>query len=657
MADGIENYKLQMVVLALLSFAGQAVSILECPDCGKIQVPYPLSTSKACGDQLYKVRCSAGNLLLDTINGSSYIITSISPKNRHLIIRTKGFNQNSCTGADIQSEGIWLNHSLAFTITNRNTIMLYNCSNSTVRASAKDCTSGSLCYAYMKYNIDVNTRCNGLSCCSYTTGGSKTAYRLDIAEDKCTAYESFVNLNAALPVKKWPEPMVQIQWEKPREPLCTFPQDCKGLSNATCLPDHVVAGEKRCFCNPGLEWDPINWLLFFFLILLGNSKASPYMAMQSILPSTKGPLLNLRYNYVPGLTFTACGIVIIIIFFLLVKRHQKHIQREAHRKLVKQREDILNSNNHGKTAKLYSAKEMKRSTTDFSKQNLLGIGGFGEVYKANLDDGKLAAIKKAKIGNTLGMDQVLNEICVLCQVNHRSLVQLLGTCLDLDQPVLVFEYIANGTLFDHLHGRYSNEWGTLTWQRRLLIAKQTAEGIAYLHFSAVPPIFHRDIKSSNILLDEKLDAKVSDFGLSRLVDTEGTHISTCAQGTLGYLDPEYYLNYQLTDKSDVYSFGVVLLELLTSKKAIDFNRDNDDVNLAVYASKLADADRLLDAVDTGLRVQATKLEFETMKAFGLLAVACVDEQRNNRPSMREVTEELEYIISIISKHTSTAFVG
>ncbi|KAG4934947.1 hypothetical protein JHK85_049866 [Glycine max] len=135
---------------------------------------------------------------------------------------------------------------------------------------------------------------------------------------------------------------------------------------------------------------------------------------------------------------------------------------------------------------------------------------------------------------------------------------------------------------------------------------------------AVPPIYHRDVKSSNILLDIKLNAKVSDFGLSRLARTNMSHISTCAQGTLGYLDLEYYRNYQLIDKSDVYSFGVVLLEVLTAQKALDFNRAVDDVNLA------------------------------TMKAVAFLALGCLEEKRQNRPSMKEVAEEIEYIINIAS---------
>ncbi|CAL9119594.1 unnamed protein product [Musa textilis] len=185
------------------------------------------------------------------------------------------------------------------------------------------------------------------------------------------------------------------------------------------------------------------------------------------------------------------------------------------------------------------------------------------------------------------------------------------------------------------------------WRRRLTIAHQTAEGLAYLHSSAVPPIYHRDVKSSNILLDDKLYAKVSDFGLSRLAEPGISHVSTCAQGTLGYLDPEYYRNYQLTDKSDVYSYGVVLLELLTSQKAIDFNRGPDDVNLAVHVQRNVEEEKLMDTVDGALKEGATQVELDTMKALGFLAMGCLEEKRQNRPSMKEVTEEIEYIINIL----------
>lgn len=236
----------------------------------------------------------------------------------------------------------------------------------------------------------------------------------------------------------------------------------------------------------------------------------------------------------------------------------------------------------------------------------------------------------------------------MCQVNHRNLVGLLGCCVELEQPILVYEFIENGTLQDHLQNQMAKQRGLLTWTHRLRIARDTAEGLSYLHFMAVPPIYHRDVKSSNILLDTKMNAKVSDFGLSRLAQTDMSHISTCAQGTLGYLDPEYYRNYQLTDKSDVYSFGVVLLELLTAQKAIDFNRASDDVNLAVYVQRMGEEERLMDVVDPVLRNGASSIELETMKALAFLALGCLEEKRQNRPSMKEVAEEIEYITSIAS---------
>lgn len=344
------------------------------------------------------------------------------------------------------------------------------------------------------------------------------------------------------------------------------------------------------------------------------------------------------------------AILILVPVGILVCRHRQNLKREAQGSLIKKREDMLNANNSGKMAKIFSGKEIKRATNNFSKDNFIGSGGFSEVFKGILDDGTVTAVKRAKLGNTKGTDQVLNEVRILCQVNHRCLARLLGCCVELEQPIMIYEYIPNGTLFDHLHGHHSRKWPALTWRRRLSIALQTAEGLAYLHSSAVPPIYHRDVKSSNILLDEKLDAKVSDFGLSRLAvvsEANASHITTCAQGTLGYLDPEYYRNFQLTDKSDVYSFGVVLLELLTSKKAIDFNREEEDVNLVLYIKKIMKEEKLMDVIDPVLKDGASKVDMESVKALGLLAAACLDERRQNRPSMKEAAEEIEYIISII----------
>ncbi|KAL3826030.1 hypothetical protein ACJIZ3_022059 [Penstemon smallii] len=289
--------------------------------------------------------------------------------------------------------------------------------------------------------------------------------------------------------------------------------------------------------------------------------------------------------------------------------------------------------------------------TGYCQSDVLNIYKKIHCSTGTLEDGTDIAVKRAKPGNAKGTCQVLNEVRILCQVNHKSLVRLLGCCVELEQPLLIYEYVANGTLFDHLHRPDMGQRTRLTWLRRLFIAHQAADGLAYLHSSAIPPIYHRDVKTSNILLDENLNAKVSDFGLSRLVELserDYTHINTSAQGTLGYLDPEYYINLQLTDRSDVYSFGVVLLELLTSKKAIDFNRDEESVNLVVYMKRIFDEESLMFVIDPVLRDVASKVELETMKAIGNLAAACLDERRQNRPSMKEVADEIECVISIVT---------
>ncbi|XP_061996200.1 wall-associated receptor kinase-like 20 [Rosa rugosa] len=614
------NLRLLTASLLLLSCAWTSLSVQLCPPCGNTTVPYPLSTSPTCGDQSYKIRCdaAAGSLLLDTLN-NSYPIASISPSAQRLVVRPSSFvSSNSCVTSDIVHQGIQLNDSLPFNVTSSNTILYLNCTDTLLR-SPLNCTSSSLCHTYVNNTNAVGSCQRAPICCTFGAGGSSTAYMILVRDSGCSAYTSFVNLDPFLPVNRWPEPGVEIQWVAPREPVCTAQSDCDGKS--VCGSDPVQNGVRRCFCNSGFTWDPV----------------SGFCVDDSV--GSKD-----RTGLIAGLTSgIGASLLAAIIAIVLYKRHRRI--KEAQDRLTKEREAILNANG-GRAAKVFTGKDIKKATSNFSRDLLLGAGGYGEVYKGTLEDGTVVAVKIAKIGNTKGTDQVLNEVRILCQVNHRSLVHLLGCCVELEQPIMVYEYIENGTLLEHFQARKGVGRTPLSWTQRLQIAHDTAEGLAYLHFSAVPPIYHRDVKSSNILLDNKLNAKVADFGLSRLAHTDMSHISTCAQGTLGYLDPEYYRNYQLTDKSDVYSFGVVLLELMSSQKAIDFNRDPDDVNLAVYVQRLIAEEKLMDAIDPMLKEGATALELDTMKALGFLALGCLEERRQNRPSMKEVVEEIEYITSI-----------
>ncbi|KAK9748515.1 hypothetical protein RND81_02G063100 [Saponaria officinalis] len=199
-----------------------------------------------------------------------------------------------------------------------------------------------------------------------------------------------------------------------------------------------------------------------------------------------------------------------------------------------------------KTTKSFTVSELEKATDNFNENRILGQGGQGMVYKGMLMNGKIVAIKKARKVDESQIEQFVNEVVVLSQIDHRHVVKLLGCCLETEVPMLVYEFISNGTVYEHIHGQSEDFY--LSWKLRLQIAAESAGAIAYLHSSSSAPVYHRDIKSTNILLDEKYRAKVSDFGTSKAITIEQTHVTTAVLGTYGYLDPEYFLTNQFTEK-------------------------------------------------------------------------------------------------------------
>ncbi|CAN8311274.1 unnamed protein product [Cochlearia groenlandica] len=273
-------------------------------------------------------------------------------------------------------------------------------------------------------------------------------------------------------------------------------------------------------------------------------------------------------------------------------------------------------------------------------------GGYDCVVKKNKAlpiaiDGKIVAVKKSKLVDEDKLDEFINEVVILSQINHRNIVKLLGCCLETEVPLLVYEFIPNGNLFEHLHDE-SDDYTMATWEVRLRIAIDIAGALSYLHSAASSPIYHRDIKTTNIMLDEKYRAKVSDFGTSRSVTVDHTHLTTVVSGTVGYVDPEYFQSSQFTDKSDVYSFGVVLVELITGEKPISFLRFQENRTLATYFLLAMKDNKLLDIIDPRIRDDC-KLEEVTVAAK--LAWRCLNLSGKKRPSMREVLMELERIRS------------
>lgn len=294
-------------------------------------------------------------------------------------------------------------------------------------------------------------------------------------------------------------------------------------------------------------------------------------------------------------------------------------------------------------AKIFSEEELKKATLNYDESTIVGQGGFGTVYKGFLSDKRIVAIKKSKNVDQTQIEQFINEVVVLSQINHRNVVKLLGCCLETQVPLLVYEFVPNGTLFEHVHdeSRASN----LPWEVRLGIAAETAGALSYLHSAASTPIIHRDVKSSNILLDN-YTAKVSDFGASRLVPIDQIEVATMVQGTLGYLDPEYLFTNQLTEKSDVYSFGVVLVELLTGRKALMFDRPDNEKSLAQYFHRSLKEGRLFEVIEGNINKEENR---EQIKEVAEVAKRCLNLRGDDRPSMKEVAMELEGL-RITEKH-------
>ncbi|KAH7427541.1 hypothetical protein KP509_10G048800 [Ceratopteris richardii] len=287
-----------------------------------------------------------------------------------------------------------------------------------------------------------------------------------------------------------------------------------------------------------------------------------------------------------------------------------------------------------KGARFFTLGEIKKITNNFSKAHEIGEGGFGKVYRATLPSGEEVAIKRLDARSQQGTTEFKNEIELLSRVHHKNLVNLVGFCLE--EQMLIYEYLPNGTVQDSLSGKTSIR---MDWPRRLQVALDSARGLAYLHNEADPSIFHRDIKSANILLDRNLVAKVADFGLSKFIVGGGEELDTQVKGTLGYLDPEYYATQRYTDKSDVYSFGVVILELITSRKPLEQGSFIvREVRTALQRGGLPAVRLSLVDAEVGKSCPDSQLS-----ALLNLALRCVDESCESRPSMKQIVKELEDI--------------
>ncbi|KAD2804485.1 hypothetical protein E3N88_37862 [Mikania micrantha] len=355
---------------------------------------------------------------------------------------------------------------------------------------------------------------------------------------------------------------------------------------------------------------------------------------------------------VVGISASAIFLLIFVTWLYLILKKRKLIMLRE--KFFKQNGGIMlqqrisrDGGSHDQ-AKVFTIEELKRATNNYDDSRIIGKGGYGTVYKGVLSDNRIVAIKRSKLGDQTQaqIEQFINEVVILSQINHRNVVKLFGCCLETEIPLLVYEFIPNGTLSDHIHNKGKSS--AFTWDIRLRIATETAEALSYLHSAASVPIIHRDVKPMNILLDDNYVAKVADFGASKLIPIDQIELATIVQGTLGYLDPEYLQTNQLTDKSDVYSFGVVLVELLTGKKALSFDRPETERNLAIYFLYSLKEGKLFQVLDENLQLNDVPSEIIQVSK---LAERCLCVKSDERPTMKEVAIELQGILtSMVHKH-------
>ncbi|XP_071698513.1 probable serine/threonine-protein kinase PBL21 [Rutidosis leptorrhynchoides] len=296
---------------------------------------------------------------------------------------------------------------------------------------------------------------------------------------------------------------------------------------------------------------------------------------------------------------------------------------------------------NGNVARSFTFRELAASTQNFRDSNLIGEGGFGSVFKGRLESGKLVAVKKLNLNGLQGNQEFIMEVLMLSLLRHSNLVTLTGYCTDGDQRLLVYEYMPLGSLEDHLFDLGPHQ-EPLDWRTRLKIAVGAARGLEYLHCKANPPVIYRDLKSSNILLDNDFNPKLSDFGLAKLGPVgDNTHVSTRVMGTYGYCAPDYAMSGKLTIKSDIYSFGVVLLELISGRKAIDMTKKSGEQNLVSWSRPfLKDRKKFVELADPLLQ---DRFPSRSMHHTVAIIAMCLQEQANFRPLIGDIVVALEYL--------------
>lgn len=365
------------------------------------------------------------------------------------------------------------------------------------------------------------------------------------------------------------------------------------------------------------------------------------------LHSKKGS--NVKVGLIAGLVAGLLVLVVLATLVIVLCRRRRsalvrHLKEEENFSANGRESNYIIGSvafSNSKISYRYPLAAIQEATGHFSESLVIGLGGFGKVYKGMLRDNTEVAVKRGTSKSQQGLAEFQTEIEMLSQFRHRHLVSLIGYCDEQNEMIIIYEYMEKGTLKDHLYG---SELPSLSWKQRLDICIGSARGLHYLHTGSTKAIIHRDVKTANILLDQNYMAKVADFGLSKIgPEFDKTHVSTAVKGSFGYLDPEYLTTQQLTEKSDVYSFGVVMFEVLCGRPVIDPSLPREKVNLIEWVMRRKDRDQLEAIVDARIVEQ---IKLESLKKYVETAEKCLAECGMDRPTMGNVLWNLECALQL-----------
>ncbi|CAH9078551.1 unnamed protein product [Cuscuta europaea] len=672
---------------------------LGCPSkCGNVTIYYPFGVGEKCAlNRDFTLSCEDSKLWTtysqnsQTQKRESQITAIDYGKGQMDILKQVSSDCYTESGKRIPAKHDWLNVTNAFTVSSKaNTFYTVGCNTYGVFRSSKEgsrfATGCVQICDRAPEKKDVGN-CSGFGCCR--TNIPAIGLRDIEAEARSLTFDKkvwkFNNCSYSFVAKKgWygfiPEDLMRLRFDS--APLVVNwavgnrNQTCKSADtdgggyvcgpNTECVETEFRCG-YRCKCKDGYDGIPYSPHECYNIDECKYNKQSPeYPCGEEATcydtngshackcgkgyegdgnKSGEGCRKSISNNTVllVGLSIstgvTTLLVVSLFIYWGLRKRRLSKLREKFFHQnggILLQQQIAGNGGSNDARMKIFTLKDLEKATNNFDEKKILGQGGYGTVYKGVLYDIGAVAIKRSNICEKRHVEQFINEVIILSQINHRNVVKLFGCCLETEVPLLVYEFITNNTLYEHLHKQAQSS--NLSWTTRLRVASESAGALSYLHSAASPPIIHRDIKTANILLDDRLTAKVADFGASRLVPLDQTQVTTLVQGTFGYLDPEYFHTSQLTHKSDVYSFGIVLAELLTGEKAISYDRADDDMNLGAYFVSSLENGRMSQIMDPHI---VNDVDFEQYMEVAKIVSRCLKVKREERPTMREVAMEIE----------------